>query len=263
MEQVQDFLEESRALAQALQDLPEGDWDRATQFKQWTVNDVICHLHLFNRAADLSLHDPEGFGAMMAGLMPQMIKEGMRPVQAREVPERGRALLDLWQSTFEDMAARWAGVDPKTRVKWVGPDMSVRSSITARQMETWAHGMEVFDLLGFERAEADRIANIVMLGVNTFGFSHQVQGLEVPDQMPFLRLEAPSGAIWTYGAEQSDERIEGPAVAFAQVVTQTRNIADVGLRVSGPVATRWMATAQCFAGAAETPPAAGTRFVQR
>ena len=44
--------------------------------------------------------------------------------------------------------------------------MSVRSSITARHMETWAHGQEIFDQLGFERIDTDRIKNIVVIGVN-------------------------------------------------------------------------------------------------
>jgi hypothetical protein len=74
-----------------------------------------------------------------------------------------------------------------------------------------------------------------------------------------LRLTAPSGALWEYGEASDNERIEGPAEAFCQVVTQTRNIADTTLSVVGSNATAWMAKAQCFAGAAETPPAAGTR----
>jgi hypothetical protein len=53
--------------------------------------------------------------------------------------------------------------------------------------------------------------------------------------------------------------VEGSAVAFAQVVAQTRNIADVALRVAGPNASRWMAVAQCFAGAPNDPPPPGLR----
>ncbi|MGD9863102.1 MAG: TIGR03084 family protein, partial [Pseudodonghicola sp.] len=63
------------------------------------------------------------------------------------------------------------------------------------------------------------------------------------------------------GDPASADLIEGPAVDFARVVTQTRNVADTALRVSGPVATRWMASAQCFAGGREAPPAPGSRYV--
>lgn len=98
--------------------------------------------------------------------------------------------------------------------------------------------------------------------MNTFGWSHKVQGLDVPEQMPVLRLTAPSGDLWEFG-EDTGNVIEGAATEFAQVVTQTRNIADTALKVTGSVATRWMATAQCFAGPPETPPAQGARHVVR
>ena len=138
--------------------------------------------------------------------------------------------------------------------------MSARSSITARQMETWAHGQEIFDLLGLERAEADRLRNVVFLGVNTFAFAFKLNGLAVPEQVPRLVLTAPSGAVWNFGDGESPDLIEGSAVEFAQVQTQTRNVKDTALKVSGPVAGKWMEIAQCFAGAPEPPPAPGTRF---
>lgn len=258
MQQAQDFLEECETLNAILTDLSAADWDRATQFKNWTLNDVIVHLHFWNGMADLSLNDPDAFQAQMAVNLPRMQAEGMRGMENDAIGERGEELRAAWQALFRDMVPRWTTQDPKARVKWAGPDMSVRSSITARQMETWAHGQEVFDLLGQTRADTDRIRNIVVLGVNTFAWSYKVNGRDVPDRMPYLRLTAPSGAIWEFG-EDADNRIEGPAVGFAQTMAQTRNVADTDLQVSGPVATEWMSIAQCFAGGAETPPPPGAR----
>ena len=259
MKQVQDFYAEARALGALLTTLAPEDWERETQFKSWTVNDVIVHLHFWNQAADLSLQDPDGFDAFMARALPELQKGGMRAYENTQVSERGAALFEAWRGLVEDMAVRWAKVDGKTRMKWAGPDMSARSMMTARQMETWAHGQEIFDLFGQEQPQEDRIENIVFLGVNTFGWSHQVHGQPVPDQMPELRLTAPSGTVWQFG-EPGADRIKGRAVEFAQVVTQTRNIADTALQVTGPVASNWMRIAQCFAGPPETPPAKGARF---
>ena len=81
--------------------------------------------------------------------------------------------------------------------------------------------------------------------------------------MPHLKLTAPSGADWEYGEDDGENRIKGPAVAFAPVVAQTRNVADTDLRVAGPVAAEWMANAQCFAGPPETPPPPGARRTAR
>ena len=138
--------------------------------------------------------------------------------------------------------------------------MSVRSSITARLMETWAHGQEVFDQLGVVRVNTDRIRNIVVLGVNTYPWSFRVRGMDVPGPMPYLRLTAPSGETWEWGDVSADTRIEGSAEEFCQVVTQVRNIGDTRLSVAGDAARQWMSIAQCFAGPPEKPPAVGTRF---
>ena len=81
-----------------------------------------------------------------------------------------------------------------------------------------------------------------------------------PGPMPYLELTAPSGAVWTYGDESETERVTGLAEEFCQVVTQTRNVADTDLIVTGATAQDWMSKAQCFAGAPETPPAPGARF---
>lgn len=137
--------------------------------------------------------------------------------------------------------------------------MSARSSITARQMETWAHGQEIFDCLGLERTETDRIRNIVHLGVNTYGWTFINRKEPVPEPAPYVKLKAPSGAIWKWNTPQKDNLVEGDAVEFCQVVAQTRNIADTRLETSSEIATRWMSIAQCFAGPPETPPPPGAR----
>ena len=260
MREAIDFRDESDALHALVAELSPRDLDRATQFKGWTVNDILRHLFFWNRAADLALVDEAAFVSLAREAMRDIEMVGIRARESALLDGlAGRALIAAWREQYEDMGARWSALEPKQRVKWVGPDMSVRSSITARHMETWAHGLAVFDLLGAERAESDRIRNVVVLGVNTFGWTHKVHGLETPARMPWLRLSAPSGQVWEFGEPAQDERIEGAALEFCQVVTQTRNIADTSLAVRGETATRWMAIAQCFAGPPERPPEPGAR----
>jgi uncharacterized protein (TIGR03084 family) len=257
MEQAADFLEETRALAGLLAPLPDAAFGEATQFKGWTVNDVIRHLHFWNRAAGLQLTDEAELVRLLGAIAG---KGGMRAVEREVVPLAGQALRAAWLATAGEIATLYATADPKARLKWAGPDMSARSSITARLMETWAHGQEVYDHLGVERVDGDRIRNIAHLGVSTFGWTYQVRRMELPPVVPHVRLTAPSGAIWTWGEEGAVNSVSGSATEFCQVVTQVRNVADTKLVVRGPVATEWMGMAQCFAGAPEPPPAPGTRF---
>lgn len=257
MEQAADFLAETRALGDLLAPLPDAAYGEATQFKGWTVNDVIRHLHFWNRAAGLQLTDEPELLRLLGAIGGA---GGMRAVEREVVPQSGQALRAAWLATAGQIAALYETADPKARLKWAGPDMSARSSITARLMETWAHGQEVYDHLGVERVDEDRIRNIAHLGVSTFGWTYQVRRMEAPPIIPYVRLTAPSGAIWTWGEAGAANSVAGSATEFCQVVTQVRNVADTKLDVRGPIATQWMGMAQCFAGKAEPPPAPGTRF---
>ena len=256
--QAQDFLDESETLNAVLSDLSDADFRQQTQFKAWTIEDVLVHLHFWNSAADLSAQDEPAFKALMGRVLPAIATGGFRDFENGEVSERGTDLRAAWIDRVRDMAPRWQQMDPKTRLPWAGPSMSARSSMTARQMETWAHGFEVFDVLGLNRVESDRLRNIVVLGVNTFGWSHQVNDLPIPDTLPALHLTAPSGDVWQFGDDAG--MISGSAVDFAAVVTQTRALADTDLSVTGDIATTWMTHAQCFAGPPVKPPKAGARY---
>jgi uncharacterized protein (TIGR03084 family) len=259
MQQATDFLDENEALSALLAPLSDAEFDTPTQFKHWTINNIIRHLHVWNIAADLALSDEAAFAEFIAKMMAGVRGGRLPDFEAEYLGGlSGHALVAAWTSQYRTMTPRFAAADPKHRVKWVGPDMSVISSITARLMETWSHAQAIYDVLGVERIDADRIGNIVRLGVNTYGFTWKNRRMEPPGPMPHLRLLAPSGAVWEYG--EGDGLISGSATEFCQVVTQCRNIADTSLDVSGEVAHQWMAVAQCFAGPLQDPPAVGTRF---
>jgi len=259
LQQADDFLAESEALHALMAPLGDAEFDRPTGFKGWTLNNVVRHLHVWNYAADLSLTDGEAFEAFYQQVGAN-VDGGLREFEERWLEGRtGQALVGLWREFYRGMAERFGDADPSSRVKWAGPDMSVRSSITARLMETWAHGQEVYDELGVVRKNTDRIRHIVVLGNNTYAWTFNVRREEVPTPVPYLVLTAPSDAIWTSNEPSDDERIEGAAEEFCQVVTQVRNIADTSLKVVGPNANNWMSKAQCFAGPPETPPAPGER----
>lgn len=257
--QASDFLVESEILHRVISGFNAKQLHGVTQFNEWTIEDVLIHLHFWNVAADLSATNENSFQKLMGRALPVIKVSGFRVLENEEVEPRGIELRQLWIDKVRDMAPRWLSMDPKRRLPWAGPSMSARSAITARQMETWAHGFEVFDLLGIEREETDRIKNIVTLGINTFGWTHQVHGLNQPETMPLVELILPSGEL-IYQGDHTVGSIKGTAVDFAAVVTQTRACDDTGLEINGDVATTWMAHAQCFAGPAVKPPESGARF---
>ncbi len=266
LQQAIDFREESDAifaLLDGIGGLDDQVWETKTQFKEWTINNIIAHLHMGNYAADLSLQDTKAFQDLVQEFTSGNKEHGrLAFTDAWLDGLRDRALLNHWRDYYVEMADRFTDADPKRRVKWFGPDMSVRSSITARLMETWAHSQAVYDVLGKTRTDVDRIKNVVVIGMNTFGWTFKNREKAVPADIPSLRLSAPSGEIWEWNHPSEESCIEGSAVEFCQVVTQVRNIADTTLRVVGETATAWMSIAQCFAGPPQDPPAPGSRFRQ-
>jgi len=128
--------------------------------------------------------------------------------------------------------------------------MSAMSHATARLMETWAHGQDVYDALAANREDSARLRHIAHLGVRTRNFAFGVHGLEPPAEEFRVVLTAPSGAVWTWGPEDAAQTVSGPAYDFCLRVTQRRHRDDLDLVATGPDADRWLDIAQAFAGPA-------------
>ncbi len=259
--QAADFRAEADALYALLATLTEADWARPTLFKQWTVNDIVQHLHAGDLMAAASVAGENPFRQMRAEIQ-QARDNGLTRVE--ETRQRlgnptGKRLLDMWCAAMVDLCAKLSVLPPDTRLKWAGPDMGVRMFATARQMETWAHGQAIYDLMGVARAPTDRLRNIAEIGVRTYGWTFANRQQDVPGPAPYVRLAAPSGGVWAWNEPSAENVVEGSALEFCQVVTQTRNVADTALAVLGDPARVWMRLAQCFAGPPEEPPAPGLR----
>lgn len=261
LQQAFDFKNESDCLYKILDGLPESDLERKTQFKEWSFNTIIRHLHVWNYAANIALSNDVEWEKFSDDLKDNFNNgKSLNEFENNFSDQlRGKKLLEKWKSLYLVITDKFKSEDPKKRVKWIGPDMSVISSISARHMETWAHGQAIFDSLGIRRKNEDRILNIVIIGNNTFNWSYKVNKLDVPKQAPYLKLTSPSGELWEFNNKQNTNYIEGKAEEFCQVVTQVRNIQDVNLAVKGSISEKWMSIAQCFAGKAQSPPKPGTR----
>ena len=57
MREAKDFHDEVTALATLIEGAGEAALSVVTQFKDWTIADVIGHLHMFDVAADLAIQD--------------------------------------------------------------------------------------------------------------------------------------------------------------------------------------------------------------
>jgi len=262
LQQITDLRDEAEELHRLLVTLKADDWSRATQFKDWTFNDIVQHLHVSDMLGLASATDVAAFDALRADMAAKRAGGLSRVEETRQRlgDLTGTRLLDRWYQTLRDLCDALGAKAPDARLKWAGPDMGVRMFTTARQMEIWSHSQAIYDLLGISRpAASPRIRSIAEIGVRTFGWAYTNRGLPVPQEVPYVHLDNAFGPPWEWHAPDRDNAVTGDVVAFCQVVTQTRNVADTDLAVTGDVARHWMSIAQCFAGPPETPPAPGTR----
>ena len=224
--------------------LDDAQWDTGTPSPGWTIRDQISHLWFFDQRAVLALTDADAFvadtqwlashGGTDASILP-----------GRSIPPGD--LLHHWRDERRELIDIARALDPSTRVLWYGPPMGAKSFITARLMETWAHGHDIADALGITRRPTARLRHVAHIGVRARPFSYVIHGMAVPEADVAVRLTAPDGEPWDWG-ESATDSVSGPALDFCLVVTQRRHLADTALRVVGDSAAEWMSIAQAFAG---------------
>lgn len=242
-----DLAAEQAQLDRFLDGLRTDQWSTLTPAPGWTVQHQLAHLEFFDGAAIRAASDPEAFAADRAASDEDADAYHQRALRAGLALPPG-ALLERWRGRRERFQEVFRGLDPTTRVPWYGPPMSVASKVTARLMETWAHGQDVHDTFGVERPATARLRHVAHIGVRARPYSYLVRDREVPEEDVRVDLTAPTGEHWTWGDPAADARVEGPALDFCLVVTRRRHVDDTELDVTGAVAEDWISIAQSFAG---------------
>jgi uncharacterized protein (TIGR03084 family) len=251
----EDLAQEHAALDFIVNGLSAADWDRPTPSEGWTIRDQIAHLAFFDRAAGLAARDPEAFDAERSAALADPDSYGDRALQEGRVHE---SVLEWWRDERQSLLAILTSLDARDRVPWYGPPMSVASMVSARLMETWAHGQDVEDTTGDHRTPSARLRHVAHLAVGARPFSYFTRGLPVPSEPVFVALQAPGGDEWTWGEPDADSTVRGSALDFCLVLTQRRHVDDVRLEITGDAATEWLHIGQAFAG----PPGPGRKSGQ-
>jgi uncharacterized protein (TIGR03084 family) len=247
-----DLAAETAVLRGLIAGLDEAGWRQPTPAPGWSIADQVSHLAHFDEAATASAARPREFDAELAraaadgGVNPDTIAERYRALPPAE-------LLTWFDTARIELLETFRALHPSVRVPWFGLHMSAASSLTARLMETWAHGQDVADTLGVRREPTGRLRHVAHLGVAARPFSFAAHGRPLPEQPVRVELLSPGRDMWLWGPPGAADRVTGSALDFCLAVTQRRHLADTSLIVSGPVATEWMSIAQAFAG----PPGAG------
>ncbi len=247
-----DLAAESADLVAILAPAAPAQWELPTPAAGWAVRDQVSHLAYFDETAVVSAIDPERFTREAAAMM-SLGDDFTESVARAHRGDDPAGLLAWFQRARAEYLRVFAGLDPALRLPWYGPPMSAASSVTARLMETWAHGQDIADAVGVSRAPTVRLRHVAHLGVVTREFAFRLRGLPVPEGPVRVELAAPDGSVWTWGPPDAPDRVAADALDFCLLVTQRRHRSDVRVQAHGEGAEAWLAIAQAFAG----PPGPG------
>ena len=250
-----ELLDDLRAETASLETLLDGlrppDWEQLTPAEGWAVRDQMSHLAWFDDAACTAATDPAAFQALLADLF-----DTGTSVDDLAVRERGRSPAELrawFGAARERLIGTLAPLEPRRRLPWYGLDMSATSFVTARLMETWAHGQDVADAPAPPGSPPTGCGTSRGSGSWRCPTRFTVRGLPVPERPVRVELALPGGGAWTAGPPDAADVVRGPMLDFCLAVTQRIHVADTALRITGETAQAWMQIAQAFAG----PPGKG------
>jgi uncharacterized protein (TIGR03084 family) len=247
IELLTDLTDETSEVDGLVANLSSDLWRSPTPAAGWSIQNQMTHLAYFDDATILALTSPDEFRRQAADLVkrssdfPNLLVREFDNLEPIEV-------LRWFRQSRESLLEVFAAHDASVRLPWFGPDMNLASSITARLMETWAHGTDVADALKVVRIPASRLRHIAHLGVQTRTFSYSLRGMEPSTTPVVVELVAPDGSTWRWGPEGAHDFVRGPALDFCYVVTQRRHLDDTSLEVVGLDATEWIQIAQAYAG---------------
>jgi uncharacterized protein (TIGR03084 family) len=240
-----DLAAEQQSLRAVVASCGADDWLRPTPARGWDVRDTVAHLADTDEMAIAtatgapgSINERAGTAASGEDVTFQGVLRGRRL--------SGPDVASWWDTTIAAEHEMFRTLDPNERVPW-GIGMRPPSFVTARLMETWAHGLDVHTALGVEPHDTDRLAHVAWLATRALPYAYSVAGREPPAEPLRVELTLPSGATWSNGPPSAANRITGPAGEYCRVFVHRMKRADArGVHAEGPVAIDALAVARAF-----------------
>ncbi len=168
-----DLKAEGDQLWNTVSGLDEAAWETSTPAAGWDIAHQIAHLLWTDEVAVLAATDREMWDLVVLQALGD--PDGYVDTAARRGgPARSGGVAG--PMGFRPGGARTALRDfPEgQKIAWFGPPMAPASMATARFMETWAHGLDVYHALGIDPEPTDRIRHVAHLGVRTRNYAFAV-----------------------------------------------------------------------------------------
>jgi uncharacterized protein (TIGR03084 family) len=218
---VDDLADEAAALDALLVTLSDEQWQARTPAEGWDVRDSVAHV---------AIGDELALECVTARRVPRLMQDGLEAILEgdtaakafeRRMLSRGRQMdpSDVhawWRAGNAALCEALAGVEPGARLPWGPNRMSPASFITARVMETWAHGLDCFDAVGATSTDTDRLLHVVQLSVRALPYAFMINGVDAPGPVR-VEVTSPGGDVWSVGPGDAPTVIRGSASDWCRV----------------------------------------------
>jgi len=240
-----DLHAEQESLRTVVAGLATDDWFRPTPARGWDVRDTIAHLADTDEiAVDTCTNGPRPLNRLAETMASAEDVTLAGVLRGRRLP--GTAVAAWWDEASARERDVLAALDPLTRVPW-GLGMRARSFVTARLMETWAHGLDVHAALGRSPVDTDRLCHVAWLGYRSLPYAFSVAGREPPPGALRVELAGPDGDTWAFGAPGAPHRVTGSAGDWCRRCVQRQDPrAPTSLKAQGDGAEAALEVARAF-----------------
>jgi enediyne biosynthesis protein E11 len=244
---IKDLLAEGEDLDGVLAEAGTAALTLPTPAPGWTIAHQIAHLSATFRLAALAAGAPKEFAAVVAKLSPDFdanVTAALTPYLADQ-PE---VMIERWRTELATAVQALAAVPAGQTVPWLVRPLPPEVLASAGLMELFAHGQDIYDTLQYRREETGRLRHLVAFAVRTWDFGYLARGQKAPDTAFRFEITGPSGALWTFGPADAENRVTGPALDFCLLVTRRRHPADLAVVATGDEARSWVTIAQAYRG---------------
>lgn len=243
---VSELDEEQHSLQDLLAGIDEPDWLRPTPARGWDGRDTVSHLADTDEiAVDTVLGGPRSLNeeAQNYATPEEFTLSGCLKGRVMSGP----AALEWWRTASAREREVLLEADPEKRVPW-GLGMQLPSLVTARIMETWAHGLDVRAALDGPPHDTDtNLSHVAWIGTRALPYAFSVAGREMPEGELRVELALPSGATWAHGPEGAANRITGSAAEFCRLFVQRmQRVETTALAAEGGLADAALDVARAF-----------------
>lgn len=243
-ELIDDLAHEQEDLQALCARLDEHEWLTPTPARGWDVRDTIAHLADTDEIAIDTIDDgPRSLNRFVTLLASSKDVTLWGVLRGRRRP--GTEVMTWWERTSALERDRLRGLQT-SRIPW-GIGMGRPAFVTARLMETWAHGLDVRTAVGAPTVDTDRLRHVAFLATRALPYAFSFAGRAVPAAPLRVELDLPSGAQWTHGPADAPDRITGPVGEYCRVFVQRLPVADAsGLVATGAGAVEALDVARAF-----------------